>query len=195
MLSINLRKINLCTTAQQKAILNIRNEPSVRNSMYTNHHISLDEHLNWVEILKNDKTQIVFIILVNDIASGVLSISALDLVHKKSDWAFYLTDKVRGGLGTALEFSLLNFAFDDLLLEKLNCEVLETNDVIVKLHKKFGFIEEGFKNSNIEKNGTRIGVYFLGITKDEWVSKRLYFQEKNKFMIEKFNIRIEHTDD
>jgi UDP-4-amino-4,6-dideoxy-N-acetyl-beta-L-altrosamine N-acetyltransferase len=195
MLSINLRKINLCTTAQQKAILNIRNEPSVRNSMYTNHHISLDEHLNWVEILKNDKTQIVFIILVNDIASGVLSISALDLVHKKSDWAFYLADKVRGGLGTALEFSLLNFAFDDLLLEKLNCEVLETNDVIVKLHKKFGFIEEGFKNSNIEKNGTRIGVYFLGITKDEWVSKRLYFQEKNKFMIEKFNIRIEHTDD
>lgn len=195
MLSINLRKINLCTTAQQKAILNIRNEPSVRNSMYTNHHISLDEHLNWVEILKNDKTQIVFIILVNDIASGVLSISALDLVHKKSDWAFYLTDKVRGGLGTALEFSLLNFAFDDLLLEKLNCEVIETNDVIVKLHKKFGFIEEGFKNSNIEKNGTRIGVYFLGITKDEWVSKRLYFQEKNKFMIEKFNIRIEHTDD
>lgn len=195
MLSINLRKINLCTTAQQKAILNIRNEPSVRNSMYTDHHISLDEHLNWVEILKNDKTQIVFIILVNDIASGVLSISALDLVHKKSDWAFYLTDKVRGGLGTALEFSLLNFAFDDLLLEKLNCEVLETNDVIVKLHKKFGFIEEGFKNSNIEKNGTRIGVYFLGITKDEWVSKRLYFQEKNKFMIEKFNIRIEHTDD
>jgi UDP-4-amino-4,6-dideoxy-N-acetyl-beta-L-altrosamine N-acetyltransferase len=195
MLSINLRKINLCTTAQQKAILNIRNEPSVRNSMYTDHHISLDEHLNWVEILKNDKTQIVFIILVNDIASGVLSISALDLVHKKSDWAFYLTDKVRGGLGAALEFSLLNFAFDDLLLEKLNCEVLETNDVIVKLHKKFGFIEEGFKNSNIEKNGTRIGVYFLGITKDEWVSKRLYFQEKNKFMIEKFNIRIEHTDD
>lgn len=195
MLSINLRKINLCTTAQQKAILNIRNEPSVRNSMYTDHHISLDEHLNWVEILKNDKTQIVFIILVNDIASGVLSISALDLVHKKSDWAFYLTDKVRGGLGTALEFSLLNFAFDDLLLEKLNCEVIETNDVIVKLHKKFGFIEEGFKNSNIEKNGTRIGVYFLGITKDEWVSKRLYFQEKNKFMIEKFNIRIEHTDD
>jgi UDP-4-amino-4,6-dideoxy-N-acetyl-beta-L-altrosamine N-acetyltransferase len=195
MLSINLRKINLCTTAQQKAILNIRNEPSVRHSMYTDHHISLDEHLNWVEILKNDKTQIVFIILVNDIASGVLSISALDLVHKKSDWAFYLTDKVRGGLGAALEFSLLNFAFDDLLLEKLNCEVLETNDVIVKLHKKFGFIEEGFKNSNIEKNGTRIGVYFLGITKDEWVSKRLYFQEKNKFMIEKFNIRIEYTDD
>ena len=195
MLSINLRKINLCTTAQQKAILNIRNEPSIKNSMYTDHHISLSEHLNWVEKLKNDKTQIVFIILVNDIASGVLSISALDLLHKKSDWAFYLTDKVRGGLGAALEFSLLNFAFDELLLEKLNCEVLETNDVVVKLHKKFGFIEEGFKNSNIEKNGTRIGVYFLGITKDEWVAKRLYFQEKNKFIIEKFNIRIEYTDD
>jgi len=195
MLSINLRKINLCTTAQQKAILNIRNEPSIKNSMYTDHHISLSEHLNWVEKLKNDKTQIVFIILVNDIASGVLSISALDLLHKKSDWAFYLTDKVRGGLGAALEFSLLNFAFDELLLEKLNCEVLETNDVVVKLHKKFGFIEEGFKNSNIEKNGTRIGVYFLGITKDKWVAKRLYFQERKKFMMEKFNIRIEYTDD
>ena len=81
MLSINLRKINLCTTAQQKAVRTIRNEPSIRNSMYTDHDISLDEHLNWVEKLKNDKTQIVFIILINDIASGVLSISALDLAH------------------------------------------------------------------------------------------------------------------
>ena len=89
----------------------------------------------------------------------------------------------------------MNFAFDDLLLEKLNCEVLETNHAVVKLHKRFGFIEEGFKNSNVEKNGTRIGVYFLGITKSEWVAKRPDFQEKNKFMIEKFNIIIEHTDD
>ena len=163
--------------------------------MYTDHEISLDEHLDWIEKLRNDKTRIVFIILVNDIVSGILSVSALDPFHKKSDWAFYLTNKIRVGLGAALEFSLLNFVFDDLLLEKLNCEVIETNAAVVKLHKKFGFLEEGFKRSNIEKNGRRLGVYCLGITKDEWFTKRVDFQEKNKFMMKKFNVTIEHPAD
>ena len=163
--------------------------------MFTDHEISLNEHLNWIEQVRNDKTRIVFIILVNDIASGIVSVSKLDLFHKKSDWAFYLTNKVRVGLGAALEFSLLNFVFDDLLLEKLNCEVIETNDAVFKLHKKFGFLEEGFKRSNIEKNGKRVGVYCLGITKDEWYAKRVDFQDKNRFIMKKFNVIIEYNDD
>jgi RimJ/RimL family protein N-acetyltransferase len=48
----------------------------------------------------------------------------------------------RGGLGAAIEASFIDFAFDTLGIEKLNCEVIEGNDTVVKLHKRFLFCDE-----------------------------------------------------
>jgi len=187
-----LRKIIDCNSDEQMAVRDIRNQLTVRNSMYTDHEITLDEHLAWLNSLKSDCQQIVFAVFVNGSIAGVVSINALDRRHKKSDWAFYLDEKSRGGLGAALEYNLLNFAFDSLQLEKLNCEVIETNPAVVKMHKKFGFVEEGFRRSNIDKAGLRIGVYFLGITKNEWLEKKQAIFDKYKAVINKFNIVMEY---
>ena len=170
----------------------VRNQLSVRKSMYTEHEIALDEHFAWIKRLESDKKQIVFIVLVDEEVSGIVSVNALDVLHKKSDWAFYLDENARGGLGAALEFRLLNFVFDELKLEKLNCEVIETNSAVVKMHKKFGFLEEGLRRSNVEKNGSRVGVYFLGITKDEWLNNRDIISEKYKSVIGKFDLSIDY---
>jgi UDP-4-amino-4,6-dideoxy-N-acetyl-beta-L-altrosamine N-acetyltransferase len=161
--------------------------------MYTEHEIGLNEHLGWISRLKKDNKQIVFVVL-NELqkAIGVVSVNALDSLHKKADWAFYLDENERGGLGAALEYNLLEFVFEKLKLEKLNCEVIETNEPVVRLHKKFAFIEEGFRRENIEKNDKRIGVYFLGLTKKDWLENRNKIFEKYKSTIIKFNISIEY---
>lgn len=195
MIKVVLREINKCTDEQKVAVRDIRNQDSVRQSMYTDHEIGLDEHLNWVERLKNNKKQIVFVVLVEEVVSGVVSVNAIDRSHKKSDWAFYLSEKVRGGLGAALEFSLLDFVFNVLLLEKLNCEVIETNEAVVKMHKKFCFVEEGFRRENIEKEGCRIGVFFLGITKSNWLEGKSSVREKYQPVLKKFNITIEYGNE
>ena len=67
---------------------------------------------------------------------------------------------------------MLDYIMDALGMEKLNCEVIETNVVVVNMHRKFGFVEEGFRRSNVEKDGVRIGVHFLGITRAEWKAAR-----------------------
>jgi UDP-4-amino-4,6-dideoxy-N-acetyl-beta-L-altrosamine N-acetyltransferase len=158
--------------------------------MYTDHLIGLDEHLAWIERLEKDSKQKVFVIFVEDVASGVVSVVALDQHHKKCDWAFYLDTKVRGGLGAAIEFFLIDYVFETLAFEKLNCEVIETNPSVVKLHLKFGFAEEGFRRSNILKNDKRIGVHLLGLTKDDWISKREEINNSYKTIFEKFSIKI-----
>ncbi len=129
--NIILREITKCTEEQKKAVREVRNQESVRKSMYTEHEIPLNEHLGWVERLQTDTRQIVFVVLVEGIVSGVVSVNAIDRLHLKSDWAFYLDENVRGGLGAALEFNLINFVFTELGLEKLNCEVIETNEAVV----------------------------------------------------------------
>lgn len=192
MTKIILRELTKCTEDQKKAVREVRNQESVRKSMYTEHEIPLNQHLAWVERLKSDNRQIVFVVLVDDKVSGVVSVSAIDRLHLKSDWAFYLDENVRGGLGAALEFSLMNFVFNELGLEKLNCEVIETNESVVKLHKKFSFIEEGFRRENIIKNQKRIGVYFLGLTKSDWLRDREKIKSRYEKVIEKFDLEIEY---
>lgn len=192
MVDVILREITHCSDDQKKAVRDVRNQASVRKSMYTEHEIPLKEHLAWVDRLSNDNRQIVFVVFVDDVVSGVVSVNNIDRLHLKSDWAFYLDENVRGGLGASLEFKLINFVFDQLGLEKLNCEVIETNDSVVKLHKKFGFQEEGFRRENIVKNEQRIGVYFLGLTKSDWVVIKDTVLSQYGKVIDKFDIKIEY---
>jgi UDP-4-amino-4,6-dideoxy-N-acetyl-beta-L-altrosamine N-acetyltransferase len=160
--------------------------------MYTEHEILLNEHLAWVELLQSDNRQIVFVVLVDDLVSGVVSVNAIDRLNLKSDWAFYLDANVRGGLGAALEFGLINFVFQRVGLEKLNCEVIETNEAVVKLHKKFGFVEEGFRRENIIKNENRMGVFFLGLTKSDWEREKETVKNRYEKVINKFDLEIEY---
>jgi len=192
MIQVVLRNIAKCTAEQIQAVRVIRNQDGIRQSMYTEHEIENDEHLCWVERLNSDTSQMVFVVLVDDVVSGVVSVDAVDRLHRKSDWAFYLDANVRGGLGAALEYALLNYVFDEMHLEKLNCEVIETNEAVVKMHKKFGFLEEGFRRENIEKNGKRIGVFFLGLTKTDWANCKQGVLKKYMAIFNKFEIRFEH---
>ncbi len=189
---IRLHDITKCNASEQHAVRNIRNQLAVRRSMYNEHLISLEEHQDWIKRLAFDRKQIVFIVFVGDAVSGVVSVNSIDWLHKKADWAFYLDENVRGGLGAALEFALINFVFEKLNLEKLNCEVIETNSTVVKLHKKFGFEQEGFRRENIVKDEKRIGVFFLGLTRSDWQRAKLNVYERSKRIIDKFNISIEY---
>ncbi|MDB9800320.1 UDP-4-amino-4,6-dideoxy-N-acetyl-beta-L-altrosamine N-acetyltransferase [Alphaproteobacteria bacterium] len=192
MTKILLREITKCTDEQKKSVRKVRNQESVRKSMYTENEIPLNEHLAWVERLQSDNRQIVFVVLVDEVVSGVVSVNAIDRLHLKSDWAFYLDANVRGGLGAALEFGLINFVFQRLGLEKLNCEVIETNQAVVKLHKKFGFVEEGFRRENIIKNENRMGVFFLGLTMLDWEQEKETVKNRYEKVINKFDLEIEY---
>ena len=50
MTKILLREITKCTDEQKKSVRKVRNQESVRKSMYTEHEIPLNEHLAWVEV-------------------------------------------------------------------------------------------------------------------------------------------------
>ena len=194
MINVVLREITQCNDEQKKAVRVVRNQLSVRRSMYTEHEIQLEEHLAWIERISSDNRHIVFLVLIDEIVSGVVSVNAIDRLHLKSDWAFYLAENARGGLGVALELKLLNFVFYVLGLEKLNCEVIEKNVSVVKLHEKFGFKKEGFRQEHIIKNGLRIGVFFLGLTKSSWAENADKFSARYKKVIDKFNIEIQYEN-
>jgi UDP-4-amino-4,6-dideoxy-N-acetyl-beta-L-altrosamine N-acetyltransferase len=175
----------------QMHVREIRNEENIRRWMYSDYVIEPSEHRAWIDRLQTDDRQIVFVVLEEGIHPiGVVSVNAIDRNHRKTDWAFYLTETARGGLGSALEYEFINFVFGPLKMEKLNCEVIENNDAVVNLHKKFLFKEEGFRRQNILKHDRRTGVHFLGLTKEDWLLGKQEIKEKYKDIFDRFSITI-----
>ncbi|QHC96752.1 UDP-4-amino-4,6-dideoxy-N-acetyl-beta-L-altrosamine N-acetyltransferase [Pseudomonas sp. R84] len=159
--------------AIQAHVRTLRNQPDVRKFMYTSHEISEAEHANWLDSLQGNPRQQVFVVIRDEQAVGVVSLNAINVLHKSADWAFYLDVGLQGkGLGSVVEFWMLDYAFGVAGLEKLNCEVLAMNAAVVKMHQKFGFEIEGVRRQNVVKDGVRVDVVLLGITNAEWRNKR-----------------------
>ncbi len=171
---IDLRLLTSLDTDKQIALREIRNEPSVRAAMLTQHVVGLNEHLQWLRQLKESKKQLVFAMLDDgENPVGAASLDQIDLFHKKADWGFYVGEKMRGiGLGSAVAFHLIEFSFGILELEKINAEVIEGNQSSLKYHAKFGFSEEGFRKSNLVAQGKRVGMHMLGLERDVWLRRR-----------------------
>lgn len=164
----------ISATPEVKAqVRTLRNQACVRKFMYTSHEITPSEHDAWLASLSGNKTQKVFVIMNEGLPAGVVSLSKINTTQKTADWAFYLDSSYQGkGLGSKVEFWMLDQVFCGGDIDKLNCEVLETNPAVVKMHQKFGFSIEGVRRKNILKDGARIDVILLGITKEEWNSQR-----------------------
>lgn len=188
---IHLRKITSCTEIQKSSLRDIRNDVDIRKNMFSDHLITKNEHLKWLEFCENDPTKIIYLVLVDDLVRGMVALTGIDQKHLKSDWALYFDKSFRGPIAAAVEYHFLNFVFKVKQIKKLNCEVIQTNNIARRLHAKFGFSEEGFLRQNIIKNGNRMGVYLLGLTAEDWSSKSENFYQKYYKALRCYNVVIE----
>lgn len=160
------------TTLDQKGamdVLRVRNEPSIRHNMYTDHIIQPDEHLGWIDRLAQSTSTVFFAVICEGNIIGGASLSELDQVHKRAAWAFFISKEYHGrGLGSALENQFIDFVFDNFDIEKLNCEVISFNKTVVEMHKKFGFVVEGERRDHVIRDDKKYNAILLGITKEEW---------------------------
>lgn len=189
---IRLLPLEDVSVENQATVRKIRNDENVRKWMYSDHIIGVNEHLRWLYSIKRDESRLDYVVVDKTSAPlGVVSVTSIDFLHSKADWAFYLSSSVRGGLGSCLERVLIDFVFNVLGLDKLNCEVIEGNVPVLSLHKKFLFQEEGFRRKNIKKDNDRAGVHFLGLTKEDWLAGVAQIDAKYSEKFARFSISIE----
>lgn len=165
---VNLREVRL---SDKEKMLSWRNSDNVRPYMYNDHLIQEDEHSKWFDRMLYDSTKKYWIIELENSPVGVVNLTNIDTNNESCDWAFYIFDpNTRGkGVGSFVEKYILKYVFEELGLEKLNCEVLETNSNVVKMHQKFGFVQEGFFRNAIKKNNKLIGIHRLSMLRSEYL--------------------------
>lgn len=174
----NIGIIRAIRDEELEVILEWRNSPNVRNNMYTRHPISLEEHLAWWERTQNDPSRRYFVYEIDGEINGVVGFTEIDLENSNASWAFYASPTAPRGTGSQMEFLALEYAFNELKLHKLHCEVLEINMPVVRLHEKFGFKIEGILCEHHKIDERFVSIYKLAIFSKAWSGIRESFLVK-----------------
>lgn len=122
---------------------------------------SLDSNKNLILIaIKSDTKEII----------GLYKIFNIDWINRKYDSAHDIFKQHRGkGYSKPLIEAGIDFGFEILNMNRIDTEVLVTNQASLKSALWVGFIKEGIKRKCIHKCNHYIDSIVLGILKEEWV--------------------------
>lgn len=181
-MSLELRKIK---KDDLEKIMNWRMDPDVTKYMYTDPKLNLEKQIEWYEQVVSSSAERYWLIVIDDIAIGVLNLTEIDERNRRCSWAYYIGDtSFRGrGIARSLECNIYDYVFEDLGLNKLCCEVFIFNEKVISIHEKFGSEIEGTLKQHIFKNGEFHDVVTMAITKDKWLKIKSDY-EYDKILIE-----------
>lgn len=159
-------------------VLEWRNSERVRENMYTDSLISFEEHQDWFQKVLYDQTAIYKIFEFQNRAVGVANAVQIDLKNSKCFWAFYLGEtNIPNGSGAIMEFLFLEELFEKIKIRKISCEIFEFNASTIKLHKKFGFQQEGLFKQEFLKKERYENVVRLALFQEEWLNTKEKMQK------------------
>lgn len=150
-----------------------RNKPSVGLHQFTDHYIGVEEHERWFARVMNDPTVRYWVINWDGEDVGIANLYDINRQHQRCYWAFYIAEeRFRGrGIGSLVEYFVLEHVFENLKLNKLCGEVLASNPAVTKMHQRFAFREEGYFRGHVIKNGQPADVHAMAVLREEWVER------------------------
>lgn len=167
---------------EKKLVLLWRNDESIRKWMYSQVPISIESHLNFIELLKTIKDKLYFLVKRNDEKIGVFSL--VDIDGFEGELGYYLSpDKQNGNLGVEFYYAILKYSFDVIKIKTIVGFALEENKGANSLNSLFGF--EKLNDTREFKEGVFIQIMLTFekwkdiVVSDSKIKKLLNLTKKN----------------
>ena len=167
----NYCDIRALTLSDLPTVLMWRNDPKVRQHMFTQHEVSQQEHLNWFKRVSLDKTKRVLVVEENSQLIGYVQFSNVT-EGGVGDWGFYVRPGSPKGTGPKLAVKALDYAFDILKLHKVCGQVIEANAVSIAFHKSLGFCQEGILREQQRIESVYFSLFCFGLLSQEWKERK-----------------------
>lgn len=119
----------------------------------------------------NEPSRIIFKSLNNEnVITGLCELGAVDRKFKTASLCRIFVDpKFRGiGIADKLISYVINYAFNDLKLRRLELNVYSFNSAAIKCYERLGFVREGMKRKVTQYKNEFWDGYMYGLLKDEW---------------------------
>ena len=171
--------LNKLTAEDIELVRGWRNSKDVAKYMYTENTISSEQQKKWFASVEGREDCTYWIIEYDGKKLGLANLVNIDRTLQSCYWAFYLGDSsVRGaGIGSKIEYNVLAYVFDHLKLNKLRCEVFVENDMVIKMHEKFGFRREAYYREHCIKEDKKLDVVGLAMLSSEWNQlKKMHYE-------------------
>lgn len=142
-------------------------------------YINIDVDYEWYRGYMNNRNTQVRCAIVEDKHEdeilGLVNLTKIDAVNRTGELSIMIGDKEKQGkgMGYFAVKTMLNHAFINLNLNRVELELLESNKRALNLYKKAGFIEEGLKKQAVYKNGEYIDVIIMAVLKENYVKQNL----------------------
>ena len=148
--------------------------------MYNDSLISQQEHDAWFACALAEIPVPYLIFLYEGKGIGFISFRNISAANGRCYWSFYLGEAdVPLGAGSVMEFFALDYAFMNLKIRKLCCEVFSfINRGVIKLHEKFGFVQEGRFVDHYLKNDKYEDIVCLAKFGTNWIDERETFKSR-----------------
>lgn len=135
-------------------------------------YINLETDKEWINnYQKNRDKQVRCSICIDKKIIGLISLTSIDNINRKSELHVLIGDKDSRGKGYGKKSIqlMLNHAFNNLNLNKVYLTVLSSNFIAKKLYSDLGFKEEGVLRKEIYKNGDYVDCNIMSILKEEFL--------------------------
>ncbi|MCV4229868.1 GNAT family N-acetyltransferase [Virgibacillus sp. LDC1] len=104
---------------------------------------------------------------------GIMSLIHIDTKNRNAECIIDIGEKTYWGKGYGFEAMtlLLDYAFLELNLHRVNLRVFSFNHKAIKLYEKIGFVHEGSSRQSLYRNGVWHDIVHMGILQSEYASK------------------------
>lgn len=104
----------------------------------------------------------------NDVL-GLISLLDINYINRSAELHIMIGGATnRGkGIGTFAVKAMIEHAFNNLNLRRIELGVLENNVAAIHLYEKSGFVREGIKRKSNYKNGEYISMIMMGLLRED----------------------------
>lgn len=150
-------------------VLRWRNSERIRANMYTDHLITVEEHVAWFAMLQSREKPTFMIFEYQEEPLGVISIDQIDPASRSCHWGIYIgAESAPRGSGMSMGFLGLEYIFETLALGKVIGEAFAFNQASINFHRRLGFAEAGVLPRHIARNDSYLDVEVFEMIDEDW---------------------------
>ncbi len=146
-----------------------RNDPRVHPHFFSDARVDPARQAEWLASVRADPARRFFAVEADGAFAGTISLERLDPRNKSGELGNMLIDPDRQGrgLGRAAVERLLEHAFGEAGLERVELRVFAENAAAIRLYEACGFRGEGIERGAVFKEGRRRDVLRMGVLKTD----------------------------
>ena len=157
--------------------------PHVKNFMLTDMDEDFEKHKKWIKSKISNPDCKYWLISYDGSKIGLVNLGDIDYTNKRCTVGYYVGEQEFIGLGAMFLPPIYDYVFYELKLNKIYGEVFDGNNLILEIHKYYGWRNIGTFKNHIYKNGKYYNVHLVELLGTEWKNYRKEKGDQNKSSI------------